>query len=137
MLGIVSFGWQKVIEKALQRMDLLKYFKININNDTDDIMDDIMDENKSNDVEDNKINNYFIIGRDSKQLKEAGGNKATFITNIAIKKYLRKESILFVDDDKFNIAAAIKQGFHKSILIEPRNGMTQSHIKQIENLAFK
>ena len=100
-LGVLSFGFEAVIQTALQRMNLLDYFSL-------------------------------IIGRDSYSLQQAGGNKANCIEQLAIKNSYNKSQIFFVDDDSINIASAMKKNI-PSMVIQPRKGMTQSHMKQIEN----
>lgn len=98
---ILSFGFESVIKKALQRVNLLQHF-------------------------------FLIIGRDSNSLKQAGGNKAICIEQFIIKENCKKTQILFVDDDQLNVAAAMNKNI-KSMVINPRKGMNDTHMTQIEN----
>eukprot|EP01083_Nonionella_stella_P206140 750053_1 len=101
-LIIISFGWVKVIQNALKRMQLYKYF--------------------------NKPSS--IIGKDSELLKNNNGSKAQCISKLKSNRKLRSAQILFVDDDNANIQKATK--YCDSICIKPRKGMTFNHMKDIE-----
>eukprot|EP01084_Bolivina_argentea_P151917 265101_1 len=101
-LIIISFGWVKVIQNALKRMQLYKYF--------------------------NKPSS--IIGKDSELLKNCNGSKAQCISKLKSNRKLRSTQILFIDDDNANIQRATR--YCDSICIKQRKGMTNNHMKDIE-----
>jgi len=68
-IGIVSFGYTNVIQKALQRVNLDSYFK-----------------------------NKIIIGRDSKEIIYFNKNKGKVINTLMEKRNLKCDQVLFVDD---------------------------------------
>ena len=114
-LCIMSFGYVNVIRKALKRMKLFDpYFK-----------------------------NSIIIGGDSDELEDVQGSKAQCIVQQFQKnnKKYKQKQIIFVDDDKYNIneAKGDKEENEEpvcfTVLIEPRRGMNNDHMQEIEKLA--
>eukprot|EP01084_Bolivina_argentea_P151916 265100_1 len=101
-LIIISYGWVKVMQNALKRMQLYKYF--------------------------NKPSS--IIGKDSELLKNCNGSKAQCISKLKSNRKLRSTQILFIDDDNANIQRATR--YCDSICIKQRKGMTNNHMKDIE-----
>ena len=114
-LAIISYGYVQVIKNALAAPSIKlykKYFK-----------------------------NSKIIGNDSIELQEypVNGNKAKCIQR-QFQQYSSKE-IIFVDDDKYNIQDASenkrdgKDAVCYTVLIEPRQGMNNTHMQTIETIA--
>eukprot|EP01084_Bolivina_argentea_P208513 355469_1 len=110
-IGIISFGYVNVIRKALQRMNLFDlYFKQSV-----------------------------IFGCDSIELNDADGSKAECIENTFKKSKTRETNlseneIIFVDDDQYNIKEAKDSKTCKTVTVNPRKGMSDGHMKQIESI---
>eukprot|EP01084_Bolivina_argentea_P305075 526989_1 len=102
-LLILSFNYKSVIQNALQRMGLLPFF----------------DPNTS------------IVGRGSELLTNTANQlKSECISKLKSNKQLNNRQILFIDDDNTNIEQC--KSLCVSILINEQNGMSDTHMRDIE-----
>ena len=103
-IAIISFGFENVIKKALQRLDMLQYF-----------------------------NERLIIGNDTKILEDVYNNKALCLQRI-IKENVteNKNRMLFVDDDINNISSVKDMNIAGTLWISERNGISDQQMKMIE-----
>eukprot|EP01084_Bolivina_argentea_P033879 62649_1 len=111
-IAVISFGYVNVIKEALRRMKLYDLY----------------------------FASSEIIGCDSVELDDADGSKATCIENMFKKNKqnnLNSNQIIFVDDDQYNIQEAKELKTCKTILIHPRQGMNNNHMKQIEAMVVQ
>lgn len=103
-VAIISFGFENVIRKALERVDLLKYFT-----------------------------NDLIIGNDTDLLRNNHKNKG-FCLRELISKYdiKNKNNVLFVDDDNSNVRIVNDLGIANTLWIKERNGINEKQMSMIE-----
>eukprot|EP01084_Bolivina_argentea_P085816 155112_1 len=102
-IAIISFGFEKVIRRALELVNLLQYF-------TDDL----------------------IIGNDTNLLQDVSRNKGMCLKGIIDKYELNKNNVLFVDDDKINIILVNNYYIADTLWISSRNGISYDEMKIIE-----
>jgi hypothetical protein len=105
-MAIVSYGFVPVIKKALERVDLGEAWE-----------------------------GCQVIGSDSDELTKVSGAKHELIAQWRdADDALDAKTVLFVDDDPFNIRQAIRTDASLCVEISPRTGMTEEHMETIEKL---
>jgi len=81
-----------------------------------------------------KLYQYFegahIIGRDSEELKTASAEKKECLCRMKKERKLKSDQIIFIDDSNHNISKT--QSYCRAILVDPAEGMSEDHMKEIE-----